>query len=78
MPTHGDKNALVRRHTRWVVLFNANIDRDPKHRRTLDQLRQELRAEEAEGRTRKETVEDAVAYQVRVVMPVCVSGWSRD
>ncbi|KAI1784142.1 hypothetical protein LXA43DRAFT_1043792 [Ganoderma leucocontextum] len=63
LPTHGDKNALARRHARWLVLYNANIDRDPKQRRTLEQLRQELKAEEAEGKTRKETVEDVVAYQ---------------
>ena len=51
---------------RWIVLYNANLDRAPATRRTLDQLRLELRrAEEAEARTRKETVEDPVAYQVR-------------
>ncbi|PIL30564.1 transcription factor [Ganoderma sinense ZZ0214-1] len=63
LPTHGDKNALARRHARWLVLYNANIDRDPKQRHTLDHLRQELKAEEAEGRTKKETVDDVVAYQ---------------
>ena len=66
LPTHGDKAALARRHARWVVLYNANVDRDPRQRRTVEQLRQELkRAEEAEGRSRKEVVEDVVAYQVR-------------
>ncbi len=52
--------------TRWIVLYNANVDRAPAHRRTLDQLRSDLRkAEEAEQKTRKETVDDPVAYQVR-------------
>ena len=48
------------------MLYNANVDRAPAHRRTLDQLRHDLRkAEEAEQKTRKETVDDPVAYQVR-------------
>ncbi|KAI0668511.1 hypothetical protein C8Q78DRAFT_1155695 [Trametes maxima] len=64
LPTHGDKNALVRRHSRWIVLYNANVDRAPENRRTVEQLRLELRkAEEAEGKTRKGTVDDPVAYQ---------------
>ncbi|KAM5542625.1 hypothetical protein V8D89_003586 [Ganoderma adspersum] len=64
LPTHGDKNVLAKRHARWLVLYNANVDRDPKQRQTLDQLRQELkRTEEAEGKTKKETVDDVVAYQ---------------
>ncbi|KAI0648277.1 hypothetical protein C8Q79DRAFT_905677 [Trametes meyenii] len=64
LPTHGDKNALVRRHGRWIVLYNANVDRAPENRKTVEQLRLELRrAEEAEGRTRKGTVDDPIAYQ---------------
>ncbi|KAH9890648.1 hypothetical protein C8Q73DRAFT_651859 [Cubamyces lactineus] len=64
LSTHGDKNALIRRHSKWIVLYNANVDRAPEHRRTLDQLRNELRKmEEAEQKTRKETVDDPVAYQ---------------
>ncbi|RDX52710.1 hypothetical protein OH76DRAFT_1433474 [Lentinus brumalis] len=64
LPTHGDKTALARRHKKWIVLYNANVDRAPAHRRTLDQLRSDLRkAEEAEQKTRKETVDDPVAYQ---------------
>ena len=50
------------------MLYNANVDRAPEHRRTLDQLRQDLRkTEEAEqsAKTCKETVDDPVAYQVR-------------
>ncbi|KAI0373293.1 hypothetical protein BV20DRAFT_1119336 [Pilatotrama ljubarskyi] len=64
LPTHGDKNALVRRHSKWVVLYNANVDRAPEHRRSLEQLRNDLRRmEDAELRTRKEVVDDPVAYQ---------------
>ncbi|CDO68859.1 hypothetical protein BN946_scf185000.g2 [Trametes cinnabarina] len=64
LPTHGDRNALIRRHSRWVVLYNANVDRAPENRWTLDRLRTELRkAEEAEQKTRKEVVEDPIAYQ---------------
>ncbi|KAI0329846.1 hypothetical protein GY45DRAFT_1251963 [Cubamyces sp. BRFM 1775] len=64
LPTHGDKNTLIRRHSKWIVLYNANVDRAPEHRRSLEQLRNELRKmEEAEQKTRKETVDDPVAYQ---------------
>ncbi len=51
---------------RWIVLYNANVDRAPENRHTVEQLRIELRrAEEAEQKTRKEVVDDPVAYQVR-------------
>ncbi|KAL7283043.1 hypothetical protein ACG7TL_002467 [Trametes sanguinea] len=64
LPTHGDRNTLIWRHSKWVVLYNANVDRAPENRRSLDQLRSELRkAEEAEHKTRKEVVDDPVAYQ---------------
>ncbi|KAI0692989.1 hypothetical protein C8T65DRAFT_816263 [Cerioporus squamosus] len=64
LPTHGDKTALAKRHKKWIVLYNANVDRASAHRRTLDQLRADLRkAEEAEHKTRKEIVDDPVAYQ---------------
>ncbi|KAI9056907.1 hypothetical protein FKP32DRAFT_1585149 [Trametes sanguinea] len=64
LPTNGDRNALIWRHSKWVVLYNANVDRAPENRRSLDQLRAELRkAEEAEHKTRKEVVDDPVAYQ---------------
>ncbi|KAI0713463.1 hypothetical protein C8Q76DRAFT_731505 [Earliella scabrosa] len=66
LPTHGDKAALVRRHKRWVVAYNANVDRAPAHRLSLDQLRAEQRrSEDTEHthKTRKETVDDPVAYQ---------------
>ena len=53
LPTHGDKAALARRHARWVVLYNANVDRDARQRRTVEQLRQELRR--AEDADRKST-----------------------
>ncbi|KAI0781354.1 hypothetical protein BD413DRAFT_462819 [Trametes elegans] len=64
LPTHGEKGALARRHSKWIVLYNANVDRAPENRRTLEQLRSELRQiEEAERKTRKQTVDDPVAYQ---------------
>ncbi|KAI0806934.1 hypothetical protein C8Q74DRAFT_1342039 [Fomes fomentarius] len=64
LPTQGDKDVLAKRHKRWVILYNANVDRAPAHRHTHEQLRAELRKlEEADQRTRKETVDDPVAYQ---------------
>lgn len=48
------------------MLYNANVDRAPENRKTVEQLRIDLRrAEEAEQKTRKEVVDDPVAYQVR-------------
>ncbi|EIW60821.1 E3 ubiquitin-protein ligase RAD18 [Trametes versicolor FP-101664 SS1] len=64
LSTHGEKNALIKRHSRWIVLYNANVDRAPENRKTIEQLRIDLRrAEEAEQKTRKEVVDDPVAYQ---------------
>ncbi|OJT07267.1 Postreplication repair E3 ubiquitin-protein ligase rad18 [Trametes pubescens] len=64
LPTHGEKSALIKRHSRWIVLYNANVDRAPENRHTVEQLRIELRrAEEAEQKMRKEVVDDPVAYQ---------------
>ncbi|KAH9923954.1 uncharacterized protein BXZ73DRAFT_103687 [Epithele typhae] len=59
LSTHGSKDALVRRHKRWVIMYNANLDRLPAARHSLDRLRDELRKQEdAETRTWRETVED--------------------
>ncbi|KAH9857688.1 hypothetical protein C2E23DRAFT_287840 [Lenzites betulinus] len=67
LSTHGDKNALVRRHSKWIIMYNANVDRALENRKTVEQLRNDLRrAEEAEHKTRKEIIDDPVAYQVRV------------
>ncbi|KAF9821589.1 hypothetical protein IEO21_00435 [Rhodonia placenta] len=47
LPTSGDRAAGIRRHEKWVVLYNANIDRTHDSRRTHEQLRRDLRRWEA-------------------------------
>ncbi|KAI0094075.1 hypothetical protein BDY19DRAFT_920684 [Irpex rosettiformis] len=50
LPTEGEKPALAARHLRWITMFNANLDASPSERKTLQQLRKELRKrEENEG-----------------------------
>ncbi|KAH9926137.1 uncharacterized protein B0H18DRAFT_1006669 [Fomitopsis serialis] len=72
LPTTGDRNAWDRRHQKWVMLYNANLDRAPSDRHTPDQLRRELQKWEASGagggsggagRKKAGEVKDLVAYQ---------------
>jgi hypothetical protein len=54
---------------RWVITFNANLDRLPSQRRSILELRNELKKWE-DGRkrvsnTKGEMGGDSVAYQVR-------------
>lgn len=70
---HSPTHTHAHKHS-WVILYNANVDRAPAHRHTHEQLRAELRKlEEADQRARKETVDDPVAYQVRVQPARCGS-----
>ncbi|CAH7677160.1 expressed protein [Phakopsora pachyrhizi] len=42
LSTDGPQNVLNRRLSRYITLFNANIDSDPIHRRTVESLKEEL------------------------------------
>lgn len=61
--THGDRNLLIQRHQRWVMLFNANLDRSPHTRESKHELRKELRKWEDEKVKKKKNVEDGVAHE---------------
>jgi len=66
LPTSGDRNAWIKRHQKWVMLYNANVDRAPEDRRTREQMRRDLRRWEDETRppAKKTVVADTTAYQV--------------
>lgn len=53
-------------------MFNANLDASPAERKTLPQLRQELKKREEADRVRKpqQNPVDLDAYEVRVVLPL--------
>ena len=67
LPTTGDHNTLVARHQRWVSIYNANIDKNPRYRSRVSELRTELRKweKEREAGLKKGSSKD-VAMQVNV------------
>ena len=68
LPATGDKDTLTRRHERWVLLYNANLDRNPQDRLTYDEMKKDLKKwEETRSGKKKVGVTDVEAYQVRVL-----------
>lgn len=65
LPTTGDKDTLIRRHERWVLLYNANLDRNLHDRLTLEELRRDLKKWEETRSGKKVGVGDVGTYQVR-------------
>ncbi|CAL1703473.1 unnamed protein product [Somion occarium] len=63
LPNNGDKDTLIKRHERWALLYNANLDRTPTDRLTLEDLRRELKKWETERQTKRQAVTDLNAYQ---------------
>ncbi|KAL6307967.1 hypothetical protein BKA93DRAFT_833243 [Sparassis latifolia] len=63
LPTTGDRNTLNKRHAKWVMMFNANLDQSSTDRKTLSQLRRELQTWEDERKARKQVVTDTTAYE---------------
>ncbi|TFK72142.1 hypothetical protein BDN72DRAFT_836516 [Pluteus cervinus] len=60
----GDRNALERRHQRWVMLYNANLDKSHVNRKTIPELRSDLKLwEEERGRRKKHAVQDIETYE---------------
>ena len=50
---------------RWVVLYNANLDRSTNNRKTIAELKKDLkRWEEERPRKKKPVVSDVLGYQV--------------
>ncbi|KAL0947506.1 hypothetical protein HGRIS_013606 [Hohenbuehelia grisea] len=63
LPTTGDRNTWIARHEQWVMLYNANLDKSIKHRRSIEQIRTDLRKWEDARKTKKVTIEDVEAYE---------------
>lgn len=54
---------------RWVVLYNANLDRSPNNRKTSVELKKDLkRWEEERPKKKKAVVSDVVGYQVHILI----------
>ncbi|KAF8061598.1 hypothetical protein FPV67DRAFT_1422352 [Lyophyllum atratum] len=65
LPTTGDRNQWIHRHQRWVMIYNANLDRS-KNRRSKPELRKELKKwEDEKSKKKKTTVDDTVAHEKR-------------
>jgi hypothetical protein len=56
-------------YDRWVIIYNANLDRAPHLRLTIADLREDLRKWE-EGRKKKGNAKDIdpIAYQVSLLV----------
>ncbi|KIP02641.1 hypothetical protein PHLGIDRAFT_285698 [Phlebiopsis gigantea 11061_1 CR5-6] len=60
LPTTGDRATMSARHSRWVNMFNANLDASPSQRKSVKQLMLELRRwEEAEEKKKTRAKLDA-------------------
>ncbi|KAF9228739.1 hypothetical protein BS17DRAFT_690320 [Gyrodon lividus] len=62
LPVSGDRNAWITRHQRWVMMYNANLDK-AGCRKTPSELRMELRKWEEDQKGRKHIVEDTAAHE---------------
>jgi hypothetical protein len=50
---------------RWVMLFNANLDRSPSTRKSKTELREELNKwEDGKTKKKKTAVDDGISYEV--------------
>ncbi|KAF5379869.1 hypothetical protein D9757_007208 [Collybiopsis confluens] len=66
LSTAGDRKTLVARHQRWVIIYNANLDKSLKGRKSLNGLRRELNEWETQQKSKtKHDVTDSAAYQMK-------------
>ncbi|KAI6007833.1 hypothetical protein EDC04DRAFT_2582702 [Pisolithus marmoratus] len=63
LPTTGDRNTWIARHQRWVMMYNANLDKSEGNRKGLIELRNELKKWEEDRKISKKIVEDVVAHE---------------
>lgn len=64
LPITGDRPQWEQRHQRWVMMYNANLDRSLANRKTKNELRRDVKKwEEEMSRKKKPVVEDLVKYQ---------------
>ncbi|KAJ7702227.1 hypothetical protein B0H17DRAFT_1043261 [Mycena rosella] len=61
LPTTGDRPVLTRRHQRWTMQWNANLDKSAAKRQTKAELRADLKKWEEQRKNKKEkiTVDDS-------------------
>ncbi|KAH7910625.1 hypothetical protein BJ138DRAFT_1135919 [Hygrophoropsis aurantiaca] len=65
LPISGDRKIWIVRHQRWVMMYNANLDKSEPNRKTISQLRAELKRWEEERKGRKIIIEDPVAHEAQ-------------
>ncbi|KAJ3877139.1 hypothetical protein F5051DRAFT_504103 [Lentinula edodes] len=64
--TTGDRKTIVARHQRWVIIYNANLDKTHKMRKSLTSLRRDLRDWETQQKNKtKHDLPDPTAYQIQ-------------
>ncbi|KAF8431749.1 hypothetical protein L210DRAFT_962372 [Boletus edulis BED1] len=63
LPVGGDRNTRIARHRRWVMMYNANLDKVTGCK-TLSGLRHELRTWEEGQKGSKYAVDDPPAHEV--------------
>jgi len=63
LSTSGDKNLLTIRHQQWTMMWNANQDRPPEQRHSVDHLRKALKKWEDIRSKRKEVVENPQEHE---------------
>ncbi|KAF7359252.1 DNA repair protein [Mycena sanguinolenta] len=56
LSTSGERPALIARHQRWTMLWNANLDRSPSQRQSKVELVKELKRWEEERKTKKKKI----------------------
>ncbi|KAF8911188.1 hypothetical protein CPB84DRAFT_1672006, partial [Gymnopilus junonius] len=65
LPLAGDRANWEQRHQKWVMLFNANLDRSLPNRKTKVELRKELKKwEEERPKKKKHGITDVKGYQI--------------
>ncbi|TFK34814.1 hypothetical protein BDQ12DRAFT_612703 [Crucibulum laeve] len=63
LPVQGERNQWIARHQRWVMVYNANLDRSIPNRKTKGELRRELKRWEEDLKKKKNSVSDIVVYE---------------
>ncbi|KAK0458547.1 uncharacterized protein EV420DRAFT_364248 [Desarmillaria tabescens] len=64
LSTSGDRALCITRHQKWVMLWNSNLDKAPKHRKSPSQLKSDLTQllEQHQSKS-KLVVEDTLGHQ---------------
>ncbi|EJD06122.1 uncharacterized protein FOMMEDRAFT_166391 [Fomitiporia mediterranea MF3/22] len=62
LSTAGSREQLIARHTQFVLLFNANLDRAEHLRKSTAELRRELKKWEDSQEVKKTSIDDAQTY----------------